>query len=68
MPRNTILVLMLIYVIGGVVGAFWGTSWHGAESVWSAAGLLGLVIWSFVFGITNAIGWVTYWSREHWMG
>lgn len=68
MARNTIFLLMLVYVIGGIVCAFWATSWHSAESVWSAAGLLGLVLWSSFFGISNALGWVAYWSREHWLG
>jgi hypothetical protein len=68
MTRNKILVLLLIYVVGGFACANWAVSIQNESSLWSASGLLGLVLWSSFFGIANAIGWMTYWSREHWMG
>jgi hypothetical protein len=68
MTRNKFLVLVLIYIVGAAASVSWALSIQNEPSVWSAAGLLGLVLWSSFFGFTNALGWLTYWSREHWMG
>lgn len=68
MTRNKILVLLLIYVVGAFASANWAVSIQSADSLWSAAGLLGLVLWSSFFGFANVLGWLTYWSREHWQG
>lgn len=68
MTRNKILVLLLIYVVGAFASANWAVSIQNADGLWSAAGLLGLVLWSSFFGFCNVITWITYWSREHWMG
>jgi hypothetical protein len=68
MSRNKILVLLFIYLIGAGASVAWSMSNYNETLVWSAPGLLGLVLWTSFFGFCNAIGWVTYWSREHWMG
>jgi len=26
------------------------------------------VLWTSFFGFCNLIGWMAYWSREHWLG
>jgi hypothetical protein len=68
MTRNKILVLLLIYVIGAFASVQWALSIQNESEMWSAPGLLGLVLWSSFFGFANVLGWLTYWSREHWMG
>lgn len=61
MTRIQLLIVFIVYLIGIVACTQWALS---LGATW----LLGLVLWTSFFAFCNAVGWVTYWSREHWMG
>jgi hypothetical protein len=67
MTRNQALVIFLVYLIGAAASIAWAMDIQNMP-LWSAAGVLGLVLWTSFFGFCNAIGWMAYWSREHWLG
>jgi hypothetical protein len=67
MTRNQALVLLFVYVLGAIASVVWAMNIHSMP-LWSAASVLGLVLWTSFFGFCNAVGWVIYWSREHWLG
>jgi hypothetical protein len=61
MTRNQIFAVIAVYLLGVLACTQWALS---LGNTW----LLGLVLWTSFYAFCNAVGWVTYWSREHWMG
>jgi hypothetical protein len=61
MNRNQLLVVLVVYLIGAFACGQWALS---LGNTW----LLGFVLWTSFYAFCNAVVWVTYWSREHWMG
>ena len=61
MNRKQFFVILAIYLVGIAACTQWAVSLGSTR-------VLGLVLWTSFFGFCNAVGWVTYWSREHWMG
>lgn len=61
MTRNQIFIVLAVYLVGVLVCTQWALS---LDKTW----LLGLVLWTSFFGFCNAVFWMGYWSREHWMG
>lgn len=68
MNSKQFFAILVVYVVGAAASIAWALALHPGSALWSAPGLLGLVLWTSFFGFCNAVGWVTYWSREHWMG
>jgi len=56
----TIIALLVIYGLGAVASCAWAQS-QGATL------LLGFLLWTCFFGFCNAVGWTTWWSRQHWL-
>lgn len=67
MSRNQVFIVLILYVLGAAASVAWAVSIKGPP-VWSAQGLLGLILWTSFFAFCNALFWMGYWSREHWMG
>lgn len=61
MTRNQIFIVLAIYLVGALACAQWALS---LDTTW----LLGFVLWSSFYGFCNALFWMAYWGREHWMG
>jgi hypothetical protein len=61
MNRTQILVVIALYIVGAFACMQWALALDSTR-------VLGLVLWTSFFGFCNAVGWVMYWSREHWMG
>jgi hypothetical protein len=60
MSPLAIVALLIVYALGAAASAAW------AQSLETTA-LLGFLLWTSFFGFCNAVGWATWWSREHWL-
>jgi hypothetical protein len=67
MSRNQVFVVLILYVLGAAASVAWAVSIWGPPT-WSPSGLLGLLLWTSFYAFCNVVGWMAYWSREHWMG
>jgi hypothetical protein len=61
MNRTQFFVVLALYLVGVLACTQWAVSLGSTR-------VLGLVLWTSFFAFCNALVWVTYWSREHWMG
>jgi hypothetical protein len=61
MNRKQALIVLALYVVGAFLCAQWAVSLDSTRT-------LGLVLWTSFYAFCNAVFWVGYWSREHWMG
>ncbi len=55
-----IIGVLVLYVLGIAASATWAIS-LGENA------LIGFILWTSFFAFSNAMGWVLWWSREHWL-
>lgn len=61
MNRKQFFIVFVLYLVGIAACTQWAVSLGSTR-------LLGFILWTSFFACCNATFWVTYWSREHWMG
>jgi hypothetical protein len=55
-----VIALLVIYGLGAGASIAWAQSLEATK-------LLGFVLWTSFFAFSNAVGWATWWSRQHWL-